>query len=86
MKQLPIQLHNLPINLVLISNGMVGFNKLGIFPTLFDWDNNTIISQECLVVKGEEFLYNRGYKITENLKQWLLSLELENPFEEYYED
>ena len=81
MQQVPITLHGLPIQAVLISNGQIGFVKMGMFPTIFDWNNETIISQENIIVKGETFLYNHGYRASENLKDWLKSLMIDNPFE-----
>lgn len=80
MNQFQIRLHGLPIVLVLISNGQIGFTKLGPFATIFD--GTTVISEEDLVVDGEVILYNTAYNISEKLKKWLVSLELDNPFEE----
>jgi len=87
MKQLQVPLVGLPISLILISYGRVALVKNHqTFPTIFDFDNTVVISVEDIVVNGEAFKYNVALPLTEGLKIWLVSLDLENPFEEYYED
>ena len=73
----------LPIQLVLIApSGQIGLTKLvDKFPTIFDSDNNVVISDECVLVGDETFRYNIAINLTEKLKAWLIELDLEYPWE-----
>lgn len=78
--QLAIPLHGIGISLVIISNGQVGFTRTANFPLTFDMNNEVVISESCLLVQDESYVYNRAYTISEKLKKWLVSLELEQPY------
>ena len=75
-----MRLVGLPIALTLITNGMVGFSKVAPFKTIFDMGNNVVISEDCLLVEDETFLYNRAYAVSDKLKKYLQYLELEQPY------
>lgn len=80
MHQLQCDLHKLPISLILLSDGTIAFIKLRHFKTIFDYDNQIVISEEDIIVKGEDFMYNVQIELTEDLREYLKWLELDCPW------
>ena len=78
--QLQVPLLNLPIALTLISDGRVGFSKRGSFKTIFDMDNTVVITEDFILVQDETIRYNVAVVMTEKIKSWLVSLQLEKPW------
>lgn len=84
MQQQYLPAHGLPINIVcILNNGIpyIGFNCLGTFPPIFDMQNQVMITDEYIDIKGKQFNYQTGYRIVPELLEYLQYLELENPWE-----
>ncbi len=79
-QQIAIPFNSLGLNIIFISNGMVGFGKTRSFPLTFDMGNNVVISDDLILVEDENYRYNVGYNLTEKLKKWLVSLNLVQPY------
>lgn len=81
--QLAVQMNGLPIQLILISDGRIGFNKLAQkFASVFDIPEqpggiHAVISDEDLLVADEVYSYGVAYPLTDNMKEWLKSLNLQ---------
>jgi hypothetical protein len=81
-----------PVALAFLSNGQIGFVKVGTFAAVFDQVENYVDGIEArfffdcfeLLKAGEvlgEYKYNRGYayKTEPGMLQWLLQQRLEMP-------
>jgi len=81
MHQIPVQLANLPIYLVCLSNGQVAFSPQQSFSLIYEniEGNVTIINNESIVVNQEHYEYNTAYNLTDELKSWLKKFELISP-------
>ncbi len=84
MQQIHIQIANLPISIVCLSNGQIGFVKTSDTLPIFDQPEKGIsakILPDKLVVGNSEFLYNItiDYKNKPELLQWLQEQNIENP-------
>jgi hypothetical protein len=85
MQQLSMSINNLPLSLVLVSNGTLGIVPKGAFPTIFDSPEqgiHAIITPEKMVVGNTSVLYNTSLKYKEmpELLEWLVQQDLEKPY------
>lgn len=82
MQQIAINLGNLPLNLILVSNGQLALVPRGNFPVIFDQPEqgiSAIISSDKFLVGDKEIRYNTAisYKDIPELKEWLVQQKLE---------
>lgn len=83
MMQAQVQLNNLPITLVLLSNGQVAFTLHQKIAAIIDTSpsgQSIVVSTEGILVGTENMLYNVPYMLSEDVKGWLRSFEMINPF------
>jgi len=83
MMQAQVQLSSLPITLVLLSNGQVAFSLHQKMATILDTSpagQRIVISTEGILVGDVNYVYNVPYSLTEDMKGWLRSFEMVNPF------
>jgi hypothetical protein len=83
--QLAVPLANLPVSLVLISNGMVGLSHNRISTVIYDQPEqgiSAIITPEKMLVGNEEVVYNRAISLEAypELKKWIIQQQLEQPY------
>jgi hypothetical protein len=83
-QQIALPLGNLPLNIVYISNGTIGFQKTSNFNTIIDNSGpvTIILSNDNILVGEEELCYNTAinYKELPDLSLWLKNQNLVSPF------
>lgn len=82
MQQLAINIGNLPISLVLISNGQLALVPRGSFKTIYDQPEqgiSAIVHSDKMIVGNTEVCYNVAlrYKEMPELLEWLVQQKLE---------
>ena len=85
MQQLQMPINNLPLSLVLVSNGTIGIVPRGNFPVIYDQPSqgiHAIITPEKMIVGTTEVKYNTSLKYKEmpELLEWLQQQDLEKPY------
>ena len=85
MQQLQMPINNLPLSLVLVSNGTIGIVPRGNFPVIYDQPSqgiHAIITPEKMIVGTTEVKYNTSLKYKEmpELLEWLQNQSLEQPY------
>jgi hypothetical protein len=84
MHQLQIPLGQLPVNLVLLSNGCVVFIKVASFDVIFDQAPegvDAVFMDDHFIIDGEEHSYNTmyEYKHIPGMLKWLQQQNLQEP-------
>jgi hypothetical protein len=84
MMQTSVQLGTYPINLVLVSNGMIGFSPAAQFPVIVDYlQSGTMVIADMggIIIGDKSYEYGKGYtyKDDDNLLEWLKSFNLMMP-------
>lgn len=84
--QIQIGINNLPITLILVSDGHCALVKNARFPTIYcdylvEGKVPVIMTEEHISVGGVVYNYNVGYLLSEHehLKRWLIQQHLEEP-------
>lgn len=83
MNHTQIQLTSLPITLVLLENGQVVFQLHQKIAAIIDASpsgQRVVISEEGILVDVQNMAYNVPYTLTEDVKGWLHSFNMINPF------
>lgn len=83
MYQAQIQLTSLPITIILLENGQVVFQLHQKIADIIDTSplgQRVVISEEGILVGEQKIVYNVPYALTEDMKGWLRSFNMLNPF------
>jgi hypothetical protein len=82
LQQLGMQLGNLPLNIIFLSDGRIAFQRIGNFnPIIDNGEIFAIITQEGMLVGGFEICYNAiiEYKSMPDVICWLKNQKLIYP-------
>ena len=90
MYQVQVAVGNMPINLLLLSNGYVAFVRVANFKALFDQSKEgdivAMFYEEDFTVGAETFQYNTSYAYKEipDMLAWLKAQELIKPVIQHF--
>lgn len=87
LMQMQMALANMPINLVILSNGTLAFVRVTEFKALFDMAStpegvSAEFYENMFLIDGVEYEYNStyAYKTIPKMLKWLQAQNLINPF------
>lgn len=87
IQQVQLPIGNMPINLILLSNGTLAFVRVGDFEALFDQHGvpggvDATFYEADFTINGETFSYNTAYEYKQfpDMLLWIQQQKLQSPF------
>lgn len=90
MYQVQVAVGNMPVNLLLLSNGHVAFTRVSNFKALFDQCNEgnvvAMFYEEDFTIGAETFQYNTSYPYKEfpDMLAWLKAQQIIQPIIQHF--